>query len=130
MLPLCRARGVGVLPWSPLARGLLTGNRSRGGAYASARAETDDYGHRLYSTEPDFQVADRVAEVAAARGVPRAQIALAWLLRQPGVTAPIIGATKLAQLEQAVGAVELELSDVECAALEASYQPHRVLGHD
>jgi aryl-alcohol dehydrogenase (NADP+) len=130
MLPLCRAEGIGVLPWSPLARGLLTGNRGRSSTYATTRAEADDYGHRLYNMEPDFQVADRVAEVAAARGVPRAHIALAWLLRQPGVTAPIIGATKLPQLEEAVGAVELQLSDAECTALEAPYQPHRVLGHD
>jgi len=130
MMPLCRARRVGVLPWSPLARGLLTGNRSRGNTYATTRAEADDYGHRLYNAEPDFQVADRVAEVASARDIPRAHVALAWLLRQPGVTAPIIGATKLAQLEEAVGAVDVTLSDEECTRLEAPYQPHRVLGHD
>jgi aryl-alcohol dehydrogenase (NADP+) len=127
MLPLCRAEGIAVLPWSPLARGLLTGNRTRSGG-KTIRAETDDYGHRLYTADSDFEVADRVAEMAAARAVPAAQIALAWLLRQPGVTAPIIGATKLPQLDQAVGAVDIRLSDDECKALEAPYQPHRVLG--
>jgi aryl-alcohol dehydrogenase (NADP+) len=129
MLPLCRAEGIAVLPWSPLARGLLTGNRTRAGAN-TIRAETDDYGHRLYTADSDFEVADRVAGIAAARAVPAAQIALAWLLRQPGVTAPIMGATRLAQLEQAVGAVDIRLSDQECNTLEAPYQPHRVLGID
>jgi aryl-alcohol dehydrogenase-like predicted oxidoreductase len=130
MLPLCRAEGIAVMPWSPLARGFLTGNRSRTGGGATVRAQTDEYAHAMYYADTDFVIADRVADVATRRGVSPAQIALAWLLRQPGVTAPIIGATKMAHLEEAVMAVELKLSDDECAELESPYQPHRVLGHE
>ena len=130
MLPLCRAEGIAVMPWSPLARGFLTGNRSRIGGGATVRAQTDEYAHAMYYADTDFVIADRVADVATRRGVSPAQIALAWLLRQPGVTAPIIGATKMAHLEEAVMAVELKLSDDECAELESPYQPHRVLGHE
>ena len=130
MLPLCRSEGIGVLPWSPLARGFLAGNRSREERGATTRAKTDQYAHALYYAEADFAVAARTGEVAARRGVPPAQVALAWLLRQPGVTAPIIGATRMAHLEQAVGALELTLGDDECAELEAPYQPHAVLGHE
>jgi len=129
MLPLCRAEGIAVVPWSPLARGFLTGCRSQAGG-ETVRARSDAYAHNMYYSDADFAVAGRVAEVAARRGVPAAQIALAWLLRQPGVTAPIVGATKMTHLEQAVAAVDLALDDAECAELEEPYQPHRVLGHE
>jgi aryl-alcohol dehydrogenase (NADP+) len=129
MLPLCRAEGVGVIPWSPLARGFLTGNRPRGAGYGDTiRAQTDDFAHTLYYQETDYQVVDRVVEVAQQRGVEPAQIALAWLLAQPGVTAPIIGASKMPHLEQAVAALEVRLSPEELAALSEPYQPHPVLG--
>lgn len=130
MLPLCRSEGIAVLPWSPLARGFLAGNRSRGGGGQTTRAGSDAFAQRLYYAESDFTVAERAGEVAARRGLPQAQIALAWLLRQPGVTAPIIGATKMVQLEQAVAALDVSLSDEECAQLEEPYQPHGVLGHE
>ncbi|RMF38060.1 MAG: aldo/keto reductase, partial [Chloroflexi bacterium] len=107
MLPLCRAEGVGVIPWSPLARGFLAGNRSRKGGGETKRARSDEFAHRMYYQEADFQVVDRVVELARRRGVTPAQIALAWLLHQPGVTAPIVGATKIAHLEQAVAALEI-----------------------
>ncbi len=109
MIPQCVDQGVGVIPWSPLARGVLTGNRSRSGERLTARANSDAFGDALYAMPGDFDVVDRVAEVAAARGVPAAQVALAWLLQRRGVTAPIIGATKLAHLTDALAAVELEL---------------------
>jgi aryl-alcohol dehydrogenase (NADP+) len=129
MLPLCREEGIGVLPWSPLARGFLAGNRKRGSERAAtAREKSDGFAHDLYYTDADYDVVDRVIEIASARGVAPAQIALAWLLRQPGVTAPIVGASKMEQLDQAVGALEIKLSDEEVARLEEPYQPHRVLG--
>lgn len=128
MLPLCRAEGVGVIPWSPLARGLLAGNRSRQQA-ETTRAHSDDFAHRLYSSEMDFAVVDRVVAIAQQRSVPPAQVALAWLLHQPSVTAPIIGASKMHHLEDAVAALEISLTDRECAQLEEPYQPHPVLGH-
>jgi aryl-alcohol dehydrogenase-like predicted oxidoreductase len=128
MLPLCREEGVGVIPWSPLARGFLAGNRARGSAgSATARERTDLIAKDLYYTDADFDVAERVAEVARARGVTAAQVALAWLLRQPDVTAPIIGASKLEHLEQAVAALDLTLSDEECTRLEEPYVPHKIL---
>jgi len=128
MLPLCRAEGVGVIPWSPLARGFLAGNRRRGGdRTATPREQSDQFAHNLYYSDADFDVAERVVEVARARGVAPAQIALAWLLRQPGVTAPIVGASKLEHLDQAVAALDLQLSDDECRRLEEPYVPHPVL---
>ncbi len=127
MLPLCRKECIGVTPWSPLARGILAGNRKPGDWSATTRARTDDFTHDLYSTPGDFAIADRCVEVAAKRGVPSAQVALAWLFAK-GVTAPVIGTTKLAQLEQAVGAVDLVLDEAEVAYLEELYQPHPVLG--
>jgi aryl-alcohol dehydrogenase-like predicted oxidoreductase len=130
MLPLCRSEGIAVLPWSPLARGFLVGNRSREGGGATVRAKSDAYAQAMYYADSDFIVARRVGEVAERRGLPPAQIALAWLLRQPGVTAPIVGATRMAHLEQAVGALDVSLSDEESAELEEPYQPHRVLGHE
>jgi aryl-alcohol dehydrogenase (NADP+) len=129
MLPLCAEEGIGVIPWSPLARGFLAGNRRRGDLGDTSRAKTDDFAHQLYYTEADFTVADRVVELASRRGVKPAQIALAWLLARPGVTAPIVGASKLSQLDEAVEAATLTLSDEEMACVEAPYQPHGVLGH-
>jgi 1-deoxyxylulose-5-phosphate synthase len=127
MLPLCREEGIGVIPWSPLARGFLAGNRRGAGRGDTSRALTDTIAHDLYYSEADFAVADRVAEVAADRGVSPAQVALAWLLRQPDVTAPVIGASKMAHLDQAVAALDLALSDEEVRRLEEPYVPHRVL---
>lgn len=129
MLPLCRSEGIAVMPWSPLARGFLCGGRAPGGG-ATVRAKTDFFARGMYYADTDFEVADRVAAVAADRGVAPAQVALAWLLRQPGVTSPIVGATRMAHLEQAVAALDLVLDDDECEALQAPYQPHRVLGHE
>jgi len=129
MIPQCIDQGVAVLPWSPLARGLLTGTRTREGGRLTVRAETDPFGDSLYS-EHDFDVVDRVNEVAAGRGVPAAQAALAWLLGRPGVTAPIVGATKAAHVEDALAAESLELSEDEEARLEEPYVPHRVSGHE
>ena len=125
MAPLCLAERVGMLPWSPLARGLLAGSRRTG----TLRAQTDDYAHKLYTREADEQVIDAVAEIAKQRGIPPAQVALAWLLHQPGVTAPIIGASKMNHLEDAVAAVQVKLSKQEMQRLESVYVPHPVLGH-
>jgi 1-deoxyxylulose-5-phosphate synthase len=129
MIPQCLDQGVGVIPWSPLARGVLAGNRSRGGDRHTTRAGSDEFADWLYSQPTDFDVVDRVVEVAGERDVKPAQVALAWLLHKPGVTAPIIGATKLSHLEDALAAAELELSDEEIARLEEPYVPHPVLGH-
>jgi aryl-alcohol dehydrogenase-like predicted oxidoreductase len=129
IIPQCIDQGVGVIPWSPLARGLLAGTRSRQGEKRTTRSETDPFTDYLYSQPTDFDVVDRVAEVAAERGVPSAQIALAWLLHRPGVTAPIVGSTKLRHLEEALAAEDLELSDKEMERLEEPYVPHPVLGH-
>jgi aryl-alcohol dehydrogenase-like predicted oxidoreductase len=124
MLPLCQDIGVGVIPWSPLARGRLT----RDWDTATARTETDEFGAQLYRDE-DRAIVDKVAEVAERRGVPRAQIALGWLLAQPAVTAPIVGVTKPQHLSDAVAAVDLELSADEVEELGAGYTPHAVAGH-
>lgn len=130
MIPLCLDQRVGLVPWSPLARGFLAGNRARGQEAApTSRAQTDEYAHSMYYSESDFDVVDRVVETAKRRGVKPAQIALAWILHRPGVTSPIVGASKLEQLEDAIAAVEIELSAEEMAFLEESYRPHRVLGH-
>lgn len=129
ILPLCRAEGIGVIPWSPLARGFLTGGHRREGYGDTRRAQTDDYAQSMYYQEEDFEIAGRVAELAGQRGVSPAQIALAWLLHQPGVTSPIIGASKMHHLEEAIPAMEIQLSADELKFLEERYQPHRVLGH-
>jgi len=129
MLPLCRDQGIGVIPWSPLARGFLAGNRSREEWGETIRAKTDDFAHTLYYQDSDFAVASQAAALAKARGVSPAQIALAWLLHKPGVTAPIIGASKMPQLEESVAALEIRLSQEEIASLEQPYRPHPVLGH-
>ncbi len=127
MLPLCRDEGIGVIPWSPMARGRLT----RDWDQSTARLETDEFGRNLYAKtgDADRKVVDAVAQVAAGRGVPRAQVALAWVLQKPGITAPIVGATKLEQLDDAVAAMSLALTAEEIAALEAPYVPHAVAGH-
>jgi aryl-alcohol dehydrogenase (NADP+) len=129
MIPLCRDEGVGLLPWSPLARGFLAGNRRAEGYGDTERAKTDDLAQRYYYQPSDFAIVDRVTEIAAKRGVPNAQIALAWILRQPGVTAPVIGASKMRHLDDAVAALDIGLDDSELNALAESYQPHPVLGH-
>src|SRR5437016_7555192 len=118
MIPQCIDQGVAVLPWSPLARGLLAGNRTREGERLTTRARTDAFGDSLYTPEIDFAVVDRTAEVAAARGVAAAQVALAWLLHKPGVTAPIVGATRLEHLDDAVAAEQLTLDPAAIARLE------------
>jgi aryl-alcohol dehydrogenase-like predicted oxidoreductase len=128
MIPLCLDQGVGLIPWSPLARGLLAGTRGRGGERRTVRANSDKMADQIFQ-EDDFAVVEAVQEVAGERGVPMAQVALAWLLGRPGLTAPIIGATKLGHVEDAVAAVGLKLTEEEVARLEAPYRPHPVLGH-
>ena len=129
MIPQCIDQGIGVLPWSPLARGLLAGNRTREGEKLTTRAKTDEFGDSLYTPEVDFTVVDRVAEVAAARGVNGAQLALAWVFHKPGVTAPITGATRIEHLEDAIAAEQLSLSAEEIEQLEEPYVPHAISGH-
>ncbi|HEY2327466.1 MAG TPA: aldo/keto reductase [Gaiellaceae bacterium] len=129
MIPQCIDQGIAVLPWSPLARGLLAGNRTREGEKLTTRAQTDSFGDSLYTPEVDFAVVDRAVEVARERGVGAAQVALAWLLHKPGVTAPIVGATKLEHLEDALAAEQLSLSGDENARLEEPYVPHAIAGH-
>ncbi len=129
MIQLCLEEGAGVLPWSPLARGLLAGTRSHPpDREATARAASDDYARQLYDHPSDADVIEATRSVAGARGVPMARVALAWLLARPGVTAPIVGATKLAHLDEAIDALDLVLSPEEVAALEAPYRPHAVRG--
>lgn len=127
MLPLCLEEGIGVIPWSPLARGFVMGRR-RNESSASTRAQTDDYARKLYQ-ESDYQVVDRITQVAAKHGVSNAQVALAWVLHKPGVTSPIVGASKMPHLEEAVKALDLKLDESDIKALEESYVPHPVLGH-
>lgn len=131
MNPYCRDTGVGLIPWSPLARGFLAGNRSRNdlAAGATSRAASDDIAQKLYYRDDDFAVVDALKRLAAARGVSPATLAYAWLISRPGVAAPIVGVSSVAQLEEAAAALELQLTPEEIAALEAPYQPHPVLGH-
>jgi aryl-alcohol dehydrogenase (NADP+) len=129
MIPLCQAEGIAVIPWSPLARGFLSGNRSLQDYGETVRAKTDDYAQSMYYQEDDFEVVERLRSVAERRGQTMAQVALAWLLHKPGVTAPIIGASKMHHLEEAVAAESIQLSAEEMALLEEPYRPHRVLGH-
>ena len=129
MNPLCQTEGVGIIPWSPLARGFLTGDRKREEENPTTRAKSDALSHRLYYQETDFTIVDRVVALAERKGVQPAQIALAWLLHRPEVTAPIIGATKLVHLEEAVAALEVQLSAEDMTYLEELYQPHPVLEH-
>ena len=128
MIPFCVDQGVGLIPWSPLARGLLAGSRERGGKRNTLRANNDAFGDRLYE-EADFDVADAVRAVADGRGLPPAQVALAWMLGKPGITAPIVGATQAPHIDDALAAVDVTLTEDEVEKLEAPYRPHRVLGH-
>jgi aryl-alcohol dehydrogenase-like predicted oxidoreductase len=129
MIPQCIDQGVAVIPWSPLARGVLTGNRTREGERRTIRANSDAFGDSLYNQPSDFDVVDAVSEVAADRGIPPAQVALAWLLQRPGVTAPIVGATKVGHVTDALAAVDVHLTEDEIKRLEEGYVPHPVLGH-
>ena len=129
MNPLCREEGIGLIPWSPLARGFLAGNRTRESWGATTRAKSDDFAHDMYYQDSDFEVVKRVTEVAKKRGVPNAQVAIAWLLQQPGVTAPIVGATKMQHLEDAVAALSVKLIEEELTSLDEPYKPHPVLGN-
>ena len=130
MNPLCRAEGVALIPWSPLARGFLAGNRQRGRKDATRREQHDQYGHGLYYNESDYVIADVVSEVARAKGVLPIQVALAWILQRPGVAAPIISVTRAEQLDQLIAALDVTLSAEEIDAVEQPYQPHRVVGHE
>jgi aryl-alcohol dehydrogenase-like predicted oxidoreductase len=129
MIPQCIDQGIGLIPWSPLARGFLAGNRKRDGGGETTRAKSDDFADQMYFHKEDFTVADRAQEIAKKRGVTSSQVALAWLLAKPYITAPIVGATKLEHLEQSIAALEIKLSEDEISALEEAYQPHPVLGH-
>jgi aryl-alcohol dehydrogenase-like predicted oxidoreductase len=129
MLPLCRADGVGVIPWSPLARGFLAGGRAAPGEGNTERARTDEFSPRLYFRDADHQVVQAVSDIARERGLTNTQVALAWVLKNPAITAPIIGASKLHHLDEAVSALGVTLSDEEIARLEAPYQPKPVLDH-
>jgi len=130
MNPLCRAEGVGLIPWSPLARGFLAGNRSRDKGGDTTRARTDEYAREMYYQPDDFAVAERLQEVAREHARKPTQIALAWILSRPGMTAPIIGATKMAHLDDAVAALQIKLSADDLRRLEEPYRPHPILGHE
>ncbi|MBX3086107.1 MAG: aldo/keto reductase [Anaerolineae bacterium] len=126
MIPLCRSEGIGLIPWSPLARGFLAGKRTK---EDTVRAQTDAFAHQMYYKDEDYQVVDAVVAIAEKRGVKPAQIALAWMLGKPGISSPIIGASKMYQLEEAIEATTIQLTDDEVKAVEASYTPHPILGH-
>ena len=129
MIPFCIDQGIGIIPWSPMARGFFAGDRRPGQWGDTARAKGDTYAQSMYYREEDFTVADRVRQVARERGVAASQIALAWVLGKPHITAPIIGATSVQHLEQSVAALEIRLTDDEVRRLEEPYKPHPVLGH-
>jgi aryl-alcohol dehydrogenase-like predicted oxidoreductase len=132
MIPLCLDKHIGLIPWSPLARGFLAGNRKANEDKLkgeTTRSRTDDYAHSLYYRDSDFATVDTLSAVATARGVKNAQVALAWVLSKPGVSAPIIGASKMYQLEDSLAALEITLTDAEIKQLEAGYEPHPILGH-
>jgi aryl-alcohol dehydrogenase (NADP+) len=129
MIPLCRDQGIGIIPWSPLARGFLTGTRSRDKSGATTRSKSDEFAHTMYYQEDDFEIVDRVARVAKDIGKTTAQVALAWMLSKPYITAPIVGASKLPHLEQAVESLSIKLAPEQIKILEEPYRPHRVLGH-
>jgi aryl-alcohol dehydrogenase (NADP+) len=129
MLPLCREEGIGIIPWSPLARGFLAGNRSKEGQGKTLRGEKDDLSTRLYNLSTDFDIAARLAQVAENKGVTPSQLALAWLLSKPSVVSPIIGTSKISQLEDATKSLEVNVTQEEQKALEELYQPHPILGH-
>jgi aryl-alcohol dehydrogenase (NADP+) len=131
MIPLCCDQGVALIPWSPLARGFLVGNRTPDDMTAgqTRRAKTDDFARKLYYREEDFAVVDRLSEIACGRGESNAKIGYAWLLHQPGLAAPIVGASKVAHIEEAVAATQVKLSDEEIQQLNEPYKPHPVMGH-
>ena len=128
VIPFCIEEGIGVIPWSPLARGFLAGNRKRGEKMASLRDQHDTWGHTLYVADEDYDVVDRVVEVAKRKGVMPIQVALSWIVNKPGVTAPIVSATKLEQLDQLVDGLSVKLTPEEIAAVEEPYVPHKVIG--
>ena len=128
MIPFCQDQGIGLIPWSPLARGFLAGNRNKQGGETS-RAKTDDYAKQMYYQDDDFAIADCLSQVANAKGVSNMQVALAWILSKPAITAPIIGASKLKHLDEAISALDVKLSDEEIKKLEEPYKPHKILGH-
>jgi aryl-alcohol dehydrogenase (NADP+) len=129
MNPLCVAEGVGLIPWSPLARGFLAGNRNAENKEGTIRSKTDDFAHKLYYQSGDFEIVNRVSAIAEKRGVKNVQVALAWILQRPGIAAPIIGATKEHHISDAVKGLDLKLDEEEIKSLEAPYQPHVILGH-
>jgi aryl-alcohol dehydrogenase (NADP+) len=129
MIPLCIDQGIGLIPWSPMARGFFAGDRKRGGGGDTVRSNSDPFGNSLYFRDEDFTVAECVAEVAKERGVSGSQVALAWVLSKPYVNSPIIGATRMEHLDQAIAALDIELAEEEIKKLEESYKPHPVLGH-
>lgn len=129
MIPLCIDQGIGLIPWSPMARGFLAGNRKRGGGGDTERANNDPFGDSMYFRDEDFNVVDCVAEIAKERGVSQSQIALAWVLNKPFIHSPIIGSTKMDHLDQAIAALDIKLSEDEMKKLEEPYRPHSVLGH-
>jgi aryl-alcohol dehydrogenase (NADP+) len=130
MNPLCLAEGIPLIPWSPLARGFLAGNRRRGQRDATLRERHDAYGHELYYTDADYEIADVVGEVARARNVRPIQVALAWILSRPGVVSPIVSVTRREQLDDLLSSLDLVLSDAEIARLESRYRPRDVRGHE
>ena len=129
MIPLCKDQGIGLIPWSPMARGFFAGNRKRGGGGETTRAQSDPFANELYFREEDFVIAERAAGVAKSHNASASQVALAWVLNKPHITAPIIGSSKIEHLDQAIAALEIKLSEEEVKQLEAAYQPHPVLGH-
>jgi aryl-alcohol dehydrogenase (NADP+) len=129
MIPLCIDQGIGLIPWSPMARGFFAGNRNEGGGGETSRAKSDPLAQSLYFRNEDFVVADRVQALAKERGVSGPQVALAWLLNKPHIVAPIIGATKMGHLDQAIAALQIKLEKDEIKRLEEPYQPHPILGH-
>ena len=129
MIPLCKDQGIGLIPWSPMARGFFAGNRKRGGGGETARAQSDPFANELYFREEDFVIAERAAEVAKSHNASASQVALAWVLSKAHITAPIIGSSKIEHLDQAIAALDIKLSEEEVKSLEAVYQPHPILGH-
>jgi aryl-alcohol dehydrogenase-like predicted oxidoreductase len=129
MIPLCQEEGIAVIPWSPLARGFLAGTREKESDGETVRAKSDEFAHHMYYEEQDFQIVERVVQTAERYNVRPAQIALAWLLHKPGVTAPIIGASKMRYLDEAVEALDIKLSDEDMEYLEELYQPREIRGH-
>ncbi len=129
MIPLCLDQGIGLIPWSPMARGFFAGNRKRGGGGETRRAQSDPFANDLYFREEDFMVADKAAEVAKNHNVSASQVALAWVLSRPGISAPIIGSSRIEHLDQAIAALDIQLTEDEIKLLEETYRPHPVLGH-